>query len=73
MRDSLGGMSEGWVRQGYDKVARLGRKDTKRRHFPELEGHPVGQENGEETAETFRTVEERKRKQRVLKEFQIYR
>ncbi|PKI61194.1 hypothetical protein CRG98_018425 [Punica granatum] len=49
----------------------LGRKDTKSSHFPVLEGHPVGQEHAQEAVETARTVD--RSKQRVLKEFQIYR
>lgn len=64
-------MSKSWVRRGFNKVARIvARADPKRQDFPILEGHPAAQENAEVAVETHESI---RRKNRVLKEFKVYR
>lgn len=64
-------MSKSWIRHGYNKVARaLGKADPKNQDFPILKGHPAAQEYTEVALETHETV---RSKNKVLKEFKIYR
>ncbi|KAK9949638.1 hypothetical protein M0R45_005155 [Rubus argutus] len=64
-------MSKSWIRHGYNKVARsLGKADPKNQDFPILKGHPAAQEYAEVALETHETV---RSKNKVLKEFKIYR
>ena len=45
-------MSKSWLRNGYNKVARILGRDSKKQNFPVLEGHPAAQEDAEVVAET---------------------
>ncbi|KAK7830518.1 succinate dehydrogenase [ubiquinone] iron-sulfur subunit 3 [Quercus suber] len=65
-------MSKSWLRHGYNKVSRMvGRADTKKKDFPVLEGHPVGQTHAEQAVETHGTIQSNIK--RLMKEFKIYR
>ena len=65
-------MSKSWLRHGYNKVSRIvGRADTKKKDFPVLEGHPVGQTHAEQAVETHGTIQSNIK--RLMKEFKIYR
>lgn len=64
-------LSKSWVRHGYNKVARLlGKGDPKKQNFPILEGHPAAQEHAQVAVDTHESI---RKKNRVLKEFKIYR
>ncbi|KAK9990218.1 hypothetical protein SO802_025203 [Lithocarpus litseifolius] len=65
-------MSRSWLRHGYNKVSRIvGRADTKKKDFPVLEGHPVGQTHAEQAVETHGTIQSNIK--RLMNEFKIYR
>ncbi|KAM5577319.1 succinate dehydrogenase [ubiquinone] iron-sulfur subunit 3, mitochondrial [Rosa sericea] len=65
-------MSKSWIRHGYNKVASaVGKADPKKQQdFPILKGHPAAQVQAKEALETHETVRSRNK---VLKEFKIYR
>ncbi|EXB93677.1 Succinate dehydrogenase [ubiquinone] iron-sulfur subunit 3 [Morus notabilis] len=65
-------MSNNWIRQSYNKVARvLGKVDPKNQSFPVLEGHPAAQKHAEGAVEAHESVVEKATQ--LLKEFKIYR
>lgn len=65
-------MSKKWIRHGFNKVARaVGKANPKKQQdFPILKGHPAAQGHAEEALGTHESVRSRNK---VLKEFKIYR
>lgn len=64
-------MSKSWLRHGYNKVSHIiGRAETKKKDFPVLEGHPVGQTHAEQAVESHGTIQSNIK--RLMKEFKIY-
>ena len=62
-----GEMSKSWLRNGYNKVARILGRDPKKQNFPGLQGHPAAQV----AVETQGDIQNRVKK--LYKEFRIYR
>ena len=55
-------MSKSWLRNGYNKVARILGRDPKKQNFPGLQGHPAAQEHAEVAVETQGDIQNRVKK-----------
>ncbi|MCE0482297.1 Succinate dehydrogenase [Datura stramonium] len=66
-------MSRNLIKEGVKKVGRLTKKDSR---FPILEGHPIGQQHGEEAVESVGNLRKTMKltdDKAKIKEFRIYR